>query len=258
MYNQKTTNKPDGQSVSNLSKGIKNGFGLIIAVTLLHFWSACNFSQAKTSEQQQPAAPINVEISGTISHDTHTPGQSGVVAFDRFPATVAEFKEVREKIGGEPHGAIALQIMAFEMYRRDKKIGEECIRLNSVNNTVVSSMGRLNELFGQDTYYARPYQLAAFLKGATPENGYTPTKPYTVEVRVSTNSYQESSIFQTKVLYFEILTKGRKSGVIGVSVLKTFKPDEASQGKYFIIFSSADLYFQAEPISFTSTFNGLD
>ena len=204
--------------------------------------------------------PLEVALSGTINHTDYTKGQSGTITFNRFPATVEEFKQVREQIGGEPHGAIALQLMAYEMYRRDRKMGEECIRLNSTTSNIQQPLRRLNELFS-DKYsdYARPYQIAAFLKGASPKNGYNPPKPYTIEVRVNPAiRYQESSIFQTEVLYLQVLTQGRKNGLVGASVLKTHKPGEPSEGTYFIVLSCGDFYFQAEPVSFTAPFNGLD
>ena len=226
---------------------------VILAVGVL---TLSSYNSVNTSES---TVPINVKISGTISHTKHTAGQKGTVTFDRFPATVQEFQEVREKIGGEPHGAVALQVMAYEMFRRDRTIGEECIRLNSVNNIVTSSTGRLKELFGNDAYYARPYQMAALLKGATPENGYNPTKPYTIEVQVhKVNKYQKSSIFQTDVLYLQVITHGKDRGVDGISVLKTHKADEPSEGKYFIVFGCSDVYSQVKEKSFTATFNGLD
>ena len=209
-----------------------------------------------------PSGPLDVTISGEISHTTYTPGQTGTITFSRFPATVAEFKQVREQIGREPHGAAALQLMAYEMYRRNKKRGEECIRLNNLTNNVEMPIRRLNELFGaskDDPAYARPYQIAAFLKDATPENGYNPSKPYTVEVRVNKGvAYAKSADYQTDVLYLEVLTQGIDDGARGVAVLKTHKPGEPSKGDYFIVFNSSGLYSQVKPISFTSTFNGLD
>ena len=215
--------------------------------------SSCNAQKTASNE------PIRVTITGDISHTEYKPGQSGTITFNRFPTTVEEFKQVREQIGGEPHGAVALQIMAFEMYRHNRTIGEECIRLNTVVSGVPSPIRRLNELFGKDLNYVRPYQMAGFLKGATPANGYSPSKPYTVEVNVNPGiKHQESGIFQTNVIYLQVSAPGRKSGKVGISVLKTFKPDEPSEGKYFIIDSCGDLYFQVEPISFTTTFNGLD
>jgi hypothetical protein len=204
-------------------------------------------------------APLEVSISGKISHTTYLSIQSGKVTFNRFPATVEEFVQTREKIGGEPHGAVALQIMAYEMYRRDRSIGEECIRLNSTTSSVGMSLRRFGELYSSDVNYQRPYQMAAFLKGATDKNGYSPTKPYTVEVRVSKGvKYQYSNDFQTTVLYLEVLTKGKDKGAEQVSVLKTLRPGEPSEGKYFIIFSCPGLYSSVKGVSFANPFQGLD
>ncbi|MCI6154391.1 MAG: Ig-like domain-containing protein [Bacteroidales bacterium] len=203
--------------------------------------------------------PIQVTMTGKIDHQVFTPGQGGKVSFDRFPVSVAEFIQVREQIGTEPQGAVALEVMAMEMYRRNRNIGLECLKLCNTSTNVNSCVGRLKELFGKDVNYARPYQMAAFLEGATPENGYNPTEPYTVSIQVRENRpYQDSGIFQTKVLAFWIECGGSKPGSKrGIEVLKTKKPNETSKGKYFIVFNCPDLYFQVEPISFDATFNGL-
>ena len=227
----------------------------ITAVVLLSGWVLiyCNAQRTVSSER------LEVTITGDISHTEYTSGQSGTITFNHFPTTVEEFKQVREQIGSEPHGAVALQLMAFEMFRRDRTIGEECIRLNTVTSGVPSPLRRLNELFGKDAGYARPYQMAGFLKDASPANGYNPSKPYTVEVKINPGiRYQQSSIFQTNVIYLQVSAPGRKSGKVGISVLRTHKPDEPSEGKYFITDSCGDLYFQVEPVSFTTPFNGLD
>jgi len=212
-----------------------------------------------SSGKSDSSVPLEVTISGTINHTNYKQGQSGKITFTRFPATVAEFQKVREQIGREPHGAVALQLMAYEMYRRDKKIGEECIRLNSTTNNIQVPLRRFNELFGDDAYYNRPYQIAAFLKGATSENGYTPQKPYTIEVRVSNGKkYQKSNDYQTDVLYLEVLTQGKDRGEEGVEVLRTHRPGEPSNGDFFIVLRCPGLYSQVKPVSFTSPFNGLD
>lgn len=71
--------------------------------------------------------PLEVTMTGEIDHEEHTPGQSGSVSFNRFPASVAEFMQVREQIGKEPQGAAALEVMAMEMYRRNRNVGLECL-----------------------------------------------------------------------------------------------------------------------------------
>jgi len=216
-------------------------------------------SPVMSSVSSASSTPIDVKLIGEISHTDYKSGHSVSVTFNRFPASVQEFQEIRNQIGGEPHGAVALQIMAYEMYRRDKKIGEECIRMNNTLNNVISPMGRLRELFGNDAYYARPYQIASYLKGATPENGYNPTKPYTLDIRVSKgNAYQYSNDYQTTVLYLEIFTGGKDTAWNGISVLKTHKPGEPSNGQYFIVFGCSSLYSQVKGVSFTTPFNGLE
>ena len=203
--------------------------------------------------------PLEVTMTGKIDHEKHTPGQSGSVSFNRFPASVAEFMQVREKIGKEPQGAVALEIMAMEMYRRNRSVGTECLKWCNTFTNTGACLDRLKEIFGTDINYARPYQMAAFLEGATPQNGYKPNEPYTVTIDVRENRpYQDSGIFQTKVLAFWIHCGGGKPGSKkGIEVLKTLKKDEVSKDPYFIVFTCPDLYFQVEPISFSATFEGL-
>jgi len=224
------------------------------------FSSSCSKTNEETDEDIVRSLPrLDVSISGSIHHTVFTPGESGTVTFSRFPATAAEFKQVREQIGNEPHGAVALQVMAYEMYRRNRDRGEECIRLNNVLSHVTQPISRLKELFGNDAGYARPYQMAAFLKGAAWDNGYSPDKPYTVEVTVNNGrAYEYSNDFQNTVLHLNVLTQGKSGGSDMIDVLKTSKPGESSEGKYFIVFNSPGLYSQVRAISFEHPFQGLD
>ncbi|MDO4790351.1 MAG: hypothetical protein Q3998_05240 [Porphyromonas sp.] len=213
-----------------------------------------------TAQSGQTSSGIKVSMEGKIDHNTYTEGQRASVTFSRFPKSVEEFKEVREKLGVEPHGAIALQIMAYEMYRRNPEMGMECIRLNNTlsnSGKNSSAIRQLSHLFHGDNP-PRPYQMAAYLKGATHENGYNPTEPYTVEVMVDKGRrYGYSNDYQTTVLYLYVLTKGKSTPDV-LYVLKTKKPDETSErGKYFIISNSPGLYSRVREISFDATFNGL-
>ena len=161
-----------------------NGWMLAVASVMLLSLGACDKNEPG-EEKPKNLPDIDVKIEGTIDHQKLVEGQKGSVTFNRFPATAQEFKEVREKIGKEPHGAVALQIMAYEMFRRNQRIGMECINLNSTNTNSgekSSAVRQLRLLFNNDNS-SRPYQMAAYLKGATFENGYSPTKPYTADKR---------------------------------------------------------------------------
>ena len=70
----------------------------------------------------------NYKIEGRISNDTWNKAQSSKVTFTGIPANLEEFKQVRQTLGKEPQGAVALQVMAFEMYRRDRAVGEQALK----------------------------------------------------------------------------------------------------------------------------------
>lgn len=236
----------------------------VVMLVLLFVFSSCGSNTTSEREQSTrsttpPATPLEVSITGEIDHNTHTAGQSGTVIFNRFPANEKEFKEVREKIGREPHGAVALQLMAYEMYRRNADAGTACIELNNTINNVNPAIDRLKQLFGSDQNYARPYQIAAFIKGATPDNGYNPTQPYTIEVKVNDGrEYDYSQDYQSNMLYLEVLTQGKDHGSETVYVVKTKKPDEPGDGEFFIVNNCPGVYSQVKPVSFENPFNGLE
>ena len=223
---------------------------LFILITSIMEPTMTNVSQNK----------IEVSMRGKIDHAVWSAGQTATVSFSRFPVSVEEFQQVREQIGNEPHGCIALQVMAYEMFRRDKAIGKECITLNNLKVNVSQTVNRLTELNRPNDSYARPYQMAAYLKGATWQNGYAPDKPYTITVRTRPGvKHENSNTFQAMVLYLDINVEGGKDkGWSPFSVVKTLKPGEPSEGKYFIVNDSSDLYSQVREVSFAKPFEGLD
>ena len=220
----------------------------IITVSSILCMSA--WSKDEKEQEQKPDASIVVTISGTISHDSYKRNQTGTVSFNRFPVSVDEFKKVQQQIGNEPHGAVALELMAIEMYRRNAETGTECLKLCNTPLNVNSQTRRLKELFGNDTNYNRPYQVAAFLKGATPENKYTPNEPYTVEVKVNNGRpYQKITDYQSTELYLEVLTKGKAHGSETVYVVKPNPCRDYPEGsKYFLVNNCPGLYAQVQEI----------
>ncbi|MDO4771741.1 hypothetical protein [Porphyromonas sp.] len=230
----------------------------IARLTLATVVAALTFGTSIHS--QNKSTPIEVKITGKTDHEKCVKGQRGTVTFNRFPATVKEFEEVREKIGSEPHGAVALQVMAYEMFRRNKETGSTCIELNSVSNITgpdSAPIRQLSILFNEDNS-AHPYQMASMLKGATPENGYNPIKPYTIEVYSDHGrGYEKSQAYQATVVRMYVVTSGRSDRKFPVSVVKTLKPDEPSKGKYFIV-TNSPIYSRVQEKSFAQEFKGLE
>jgi hypothetical protein len=131
------------------------------------------------------------------------------LSIEKIPATFEEFQALQAEMGTTPEGCVMLQLVAMEMYRRDKNLGQQCLALNNTETNLSSVTRRLNELFRENDSYARPYIVSAMFKGATPANGYTPDKPYTIRLRKDpTKTDQRSQILKGVVKYIQVYSDG--------------------------------------------------
>ena len=213
--------------------------------------------------------PLTVEVQGGIEENP-TGQASETFTFNRFPDSVKEFSEVREKVGTRLGGAILLQIMAMEMYSHNKAIGEECVKLcvtTTYQRFVVDSFKRV---FYE---YKKPYAAASLLVGSKPATGYNPTEPYTITVEVDTALMKDtekeaggtySSEFQAYLKYLKVYNFRRLKGngyiakeFAQFSVVKTAKPNEPSQDKYYLVQSSGDILVDPEPVSYSHPYKGV-
>ena len=176
-----------------------------------------------------------------ISHTEWEPGKETMVEFSSFPTTLSEWKFQQKTLGKEPQGAVALQVMAFELYRHNRADGEHALRLNNTSTNYNSTVERLKEIMGKDKYYARPYIAWAMLRGATPENGYTVHPPYTIDMKVDPNKrYQESQLLHGTVIYLLINSKGWDTNWRGVEVVKPQGSD------YYVVSNCPAMYTQCK------------
>lgn len=235
----------------------KNLFTVICFGMLL---AACNNAQAPQGQTGEAAdsasveaeasveAPIEVSMSGNISPDTWTPEEEATVTFASIPKTVEGFKQIRSKIGNTPQGAVALQLIAFEMYNQNAAVGEECVRLNNTEINVPSVMRRLPDIFGKNEVsgsYARKHLVATFFEGATPENGFNPTKPYTVRVRSSkVHDYERSESLKGYVLYLNVYSSGYDTNWRGCEVVRQ------KGNEYYTVSNSPSMYVQCREVPF--------
>lgn len=225
------------------------------------------FTASITGKKNLPA--LTVEVEGSIGENP-TGQATETFTFNRFPDSVKEFSEVREKVGTRLGGAILLQIMAMEMYSHNKAIGEECVKL-CVTSTY---QGMVVDSFKRVFYeYKKPYAAASLLAGSKPATGYNPTEPYTIAVGVDTVLMKDaekqaggtySSVFQAYLKHLKVYNFRRLKGNGSIakeyaqfSVVKTAKPDEPSQDKYYLVQSSGDILVAPEPVSYSHPYKGV-
>ena len=214
--------------------------------------SEVNRSEAQVAtEPMSQATKLTFKIKGKINHDKWDKSQTAEVEFSRIPQSIEEFKELQQSLGKEPQGAVALQIMAFEMFHRDSQMGSQALDLNNTQINANGTKRQLKEVLREDDSYGRPYLAAALLVGATPENAYSPSKPYKVSLRVDpVTKYQYSSDYDGNVIYLQVDGKGWDTNWRGVQVVKP------ADSEYYLIFNCPALYTQCKKIR--GEWQGLD
>ncbi len=100
------------------------------------------------------------------------------VVFDRIPETLEELTSLPQAELSSPFDTAALTVLALCTYPKDKDLCFamlDFLRGSRPMNNVEKHL--IAEHFKDQDYVPRSY-----FAGATPENGYTPDEPYTVQV----------------------------------------------------------------------------
>ena len=117
--------------------------------------------------------------------------QKEAFTFVALPESVAQMRTLPEAAMDTPFNTAALTVCALCAFAADQSIGTEM--LNFLRGP--------RPLNGQDISFikdcfrggARSYIIFSYFTGATPENNYTPTKPYTVTISSDSHSYDEEN-----------------------------------------------------------------
>ena len=99
------------------------------------------------------------------------------VTFCKIPETLAEMQNLPEASLVKPEDTAALTVAALALYPKDREQALQMLAfLQGPKELSVYDKQFLADRFRDKDYVPRSYFL-----GATPENGYEPTQPFTVE-----------------------------------------------------------------------------
>lgn len=105
--------------------------------------------------------------------------------FAKLPESVQELKNLPEASLDSPFKTAALSVLALCAYGADKQTGIEMLDfLKGPRPLSPAEISFLDDRFRDGQWYV-PF---SYFKGATPENNYTPTEPFTVEITSNSNS----------------------------------------------------------------------
>ena len=189
-------------------------------------------------------------MEGTFTAEHYDRSAKGVVTFTNVPSNYDEFEQLYTQfLGKTPHGTAAMMPMAMEIYGRDRNEGRKCLQLICWPSNVNSVASMLNEKYGTSQYapandpYHQRYLPAAVLKGATPQNGYAPMRPYTVEMQASVNSHKQMQIMGSgTVVYIYVMGDGWDTHQRAVDIIK------ADGDELHKVFNCPALYTQCKTI----------
>lgn len=109
--------------------------------------------------------------------------------FSKLPQNVEELKALPEASMSDPFATAALTVVALCRYGESV---QDCIdMLNYLKGPQPLSPFEIQ--FLRDRLVGKTYKPFSFIKGSSPQNSYTPTQPYTIEVSAGVYAYQEQN-----------------------------------------------------------------
>ncbi len=135
-------------------------------------------------------------ISNSIPSSIISSLSSKSVSLPSLPTTLAELQAMPTAGLTDEYAVAALTVAVLCNYEKDPA---ETIRMMDFLRGPRPLNG-IDQQFLRDRLKGRSYIIHSYLKGATPENNYTPTTPYSVEVSENSHSRSEQGYVKLFIL----------------------------------------------------------
>lgn len=144
-------------------------------------------SSAKSAANQAASKAKTEAQNGvrTAAASAFTPNEKKTFTFDAIPSTLAEFQTLPGTDLSDPFAVCALTIVAMNAYYLNQSEAIEMLNfLKGPQPMSTYETGFFKE-------HITDYLARSYFAGATPQNSYEPTKPYTVEIFAQAHSYDQ-------------------------------------------------------------------
>ena len=108
------------------------------------------------------------------------------ITFSKIPESTEEFDSLAQVWQETPFGTAALTVLAFSVYPKNINLSLEM--LNILRGPRPLSV--MDKQFIADRFRDKDYVPRSYFEGATPENDYQPSEPYTITISENPYSYQ--------------------------------------------------------------------
>ncbi|MCL2814138.1 MAG: hypothetical protein FWD23_06015 [Oscillospiraceae bacterium] len=142
----------------------------------------------KLKKQAANVAEQVTKATGAQPAQTTGGGGAKSIAFAALPASQAEFKALPQAQMQTPHDTAAMFVLALNVYSQNPN--EALAMMNILKGPSPLSGREIQFLKGEMGQAGKGDYLArSYFAGATPQNDYTPSRPYTVVVSDNPYSY---------------------------------------------------------------------
>ncbi len=108
------------------------------------------------------------------------------VTFANLPESLEEFKALPQAALANPFDTAALTVLALCFYPQDKELCYQMLEFLKGPGT----LSQYEKQFIRDRFMDSDYVPRSYFNGATPQNDYLPSQPYTISVSENPYSYQ--------------------------------------------------------------------
>jgi len=102
--------------------------------------------------------------------------QSDTVRFEQLPTSLAQMQALPQATLTDPAGTAALAVAALCLYPMDRETALQMLQFLQGPR----ELSVFDKQFIADRFRDKDYVPRSYFDGATPENNYTPTQPYTI------------------------------------------------------------------------------
>ena len=131
---------------------------------------------------------IKNKVNSAVSNAASTNKTVNVV-FPSFPETLDQFKALPQAQLANPFDTAALTVMALCFYPKDKDLS--LAMLDYLRGP--RPLSGMDKQFIRDRFMDSDYVPRSYFNGATPQNDYMPSEPYTIAVFENPYSYTDQN-----------------------------------------------------------------
>jgi len=146
-------------------------------------------NQAQASIRRETAKTVNNAVKGAVSAVGKGRNRSESFTFTALPADLSQIQALPESSLDSAFKTTALTILALCRYESNPAAALEM--LDFLKGP--AEVSNYEKQFIGERLKGKEYKARSFLAGATPENGYQPTTPYTITVSETPYSFDEEN-----------------------------------------------------------------